>query len=82
MNAAYHIDTTVLADPGPVRFMPRIFIADPPCVDCRYSEGCATQLLACRQFAQQYTNFGKWDDSKPRRPSRKLYERVFSEDDD
>jgi hypothetical protein len=59
-----------------------VAIGDPPCVDCRLRQVCRSEQVACADFST-WTNTGRArpeDPDRPRRPTRDVWARLYSEE--
>lgn len=52
-----------------------------PCQDCSRRNLCATFYLACSTF-RNWTATGSWRIGDPREPSREIYQKLFSNNDE
>jgi hypothetical protein len=55
-------------------------VPNPPCDGCLSRKLCATEQLACLDFAR-YVHCISWRDKYDRRPSRGRYRRIFGADE-
>lgn len=55
-------------------------IPAPPCAECQFRSRCASEQLACLDFAR-YVNLQSWRGRTDRNASRARYMRIFQEED-
>ena len=61
-------------------YISSVFEGEAPCDKCSHFKECKTEELACRAFSY-YVWHGRFHDHTFRNPTKKMFEKIFKEDE-